>query len=86
MIKVLRYQIEQNKLVSKVETKPVIPTVELEVGAMLFKFSDWSNLSKLLLTGREYFSRLAKHYQKCDTCGVFFKKDDEVYVDNRGYE
>ena len=78
VIKVLLYQIEQNKSVSKVDTKPIIPVVETEVGTMILKFSDWSNLAKLLLTGREYFSRLSKHLQKCDTCGVYFKKDDEV--------
>lgn len=62
----------------KMDSSVVIPVTETEVGTMIFKFSDWSNVATLLLIGRDYFSRLNKHFQKCDTCGVFFKKDADV--------
>ena len=64
---------------SKTTVNPIKPVIETDVGSMLFNFSDWSNNLKLCLAGREYFSRLAKNYQKCDVCGVYFKKDEEVW-------
>lgn len=62
----------------KMDSRVVLPVNETEVGTMIFKFSDWSNVASLLLVGRDYFSRLNKHLQKCDTCGVYFKKDGDV--------